>query len=53
MILAEFVIVWNGNQAHESPIFLRPIRFLIDVGRISVDELGPATMFTDTGVVQM
>ena len=51
MILAEFVIVWNGNQAHESPIFLRPIRFLIDVGRISVDELRPVIIRMSTDIV--
>lgn len=47
------MVVWDSNQSHEPLVFLRAKGFLIDVRGISVDELGPATVWTEAGVVAM
>lgn len=47
------MIVWNGNQSHEALVFLGAKGFLIDVRGISIDELGPATLWTETRIIEM
>lgn len=52
-ILSELMIVRNGNQAHETLVFLRASWLHVDVGRIFVDELGPAFIVTETSIIEM
>jgi hypothetical protein len=52
-IPSKFVIIWNTNKSHESPIRLRARGFLEFVVRSPKDQLRPATLCSNPGVVQM
>ena len=52
-IRTKIVSIWHGNDSHKTLVRLRARRFVEYVLRGPVDELGPATIFTDTGVVKM
>jgi hypothetical protein len=52
-ILTELVTIWNGNNPHKAPVRLRAIGFLEFVVRGPINELGPASLWTHTGIVKI
>ena len=52
-IRTKIVIIWNGNDPHETRVRLRARRFLEYVLRGPVDELGPATLGAYAGIIEV
>jgi len=50
-IWTEIVSVWDAHDPHETLVCLRTRRFVEYVLRGPVDELGPASLGTYTGIV--
>jgi hypothetical protein len=49
--LTELVALWNGDNPHEALVCLRARGLLEFVPRSPINELGPASIFTHTGIV--
>ena len=52
-IHTKIVSVWNGNDPHKTRVRLRARRFVEYVLRGPVDELGPATLRTYAGIIEV
>lgn len=52
-ILAKLKTIWNGNNPHEAPVRLRARGLFEFVVGGPVNELGPTSLCTDTGIVQI